>query len=172
MPRKGWIKLHHGLLDNPIWEEKPFDEGHAWVDLLLLAESEEKDTEIAGVQIHQKPGGVYWSKKDLMARWGWGRKKLNNVLSRWEAAGMVKVEVHRNVHRNVHRGVTEITVEKWGFFQGRASKRNTERNTEKCILLKKNKEGDGERLSRRPAKKKMERRLNPDTGAWEVTVVD
>ena len=73
MPRKGWIKLHRGLLGNPIWETKPFDEGHAWVDLLLLAETEEKDVEIAGVQIHQIPGGVYWSKKDLMARWGWGR---------------------------------------------------------------------------------------------------
>lgn len=155
MSRKGWIKLHHSLLDNPMWEEKPFSKGQAWVDLLLLAESEEKNTEIAGVNIHQKPGGVYWSKKDLMDRWGWGRRKLDGVLARWEAAGMIKVYVHRNVHRNVHRGVTEITVEKWGFFQGRAKKTYTETSTETRILLKKNKEGgEGGGLSPRPASSK------------------
>lgn len=154
MPRKGWIKLHHAILDNPIWNQTPFSEGQAWVDLLLLAENEEKDTEISGVQIHQKPGGVYWSKKDLMKRWGWGRRKLDGVLARWETAGMIKVYGHRNVHRNVHRIVTEITVEKWGFFQGRAKKTYTERDTKTYTLLKKNKEGgDGEGLSPRPAEK-------------------
>lgn len=165
MPRKGWIKLHRGLLDNPIWEEKPFDEGHAWVDLLLLAETEEKDVEIAGVQIHQIPGGVYWSKKDLMARWGWGRRKLDSVLARWEEAGMIQVHGHRNVHRNVHRIVTEITVGKWRFFQGRAKKTYTETCAETYTLLKNNnKKGGGDGSAPRPAKKKT---VLVD-GHWEV----
>ncbi len=154
MPRKGWIKLHHSLLDNPIWEEKPFDEGKAWVDLLLLAENTEKDIEVAGIKIHQKPGGVYWSKKDLMARWGWTRWRFDKTLERWKALGMVKEEQHRNQHRNQHRIVTEITVEKWRFFQGRSKNTSTESNTENSRLLKKNKEGgDGEGLSPRPAEK-------------------
>ena len=165
MPRKGWIKLHRSLLDNPMWEEKPFSKGQAWVDLLLLAESEEKDISIAGIGIHQKPGGVYWPKKSLMARWGWSRWRLDNVLQEWEADGMITVEQHRNQHRNQHRTVTEITVGKWRFFQGRAKKTSTETDTENDILLKNNnKKGGGDGSAPRPAKKKT---VLVD-GHWEV----
>lgn len=151
MPRPGWIKLHHSLLDNPIWQEKPFDEGRAWVDLLLLAENTDKDIEVSGIKIHQKPGGVYWSKKDLMARWGWSRRRLDNILEKWTALGMVTVCGHRNEHRNEHRIVTEITVEKWRFFQGGRKKTSTETDTESDILLKKNKKGGDGGSTPRPA---------------------
>lgn len=152
--------------------EKPFDEGHAWVDLLLLAENDEKTVTIAGVKIQQKPGSVLWSKKDLMARWGWTRWRFDKTIAKWKALGMITEDQHRNQHRNQHRIVTELTIVKWAFFQSRRRKTSTENDTENDILLKKNKEGDRERLTRRVAKKKMERRLNPETGAWEVTVVD
>ena len=33
----GYIKLHRSLMDNPLWTEKPFSRGQAWVDLLMLA---------------------------------------------------------------------------------------------------------------------------------------
>ena len=170
MPRKGWIKLHHSLLDNPIWEAKPFDEGRAWVDLLLMAENEEKDFLINGTVIHQVPGGVYHSKQELMKRWGWTKYKLKKTLDRWESLGMIKIQQHRIQPRNQQRTYTEITVEKWRFFQGRPPKNSHENSTENRSHLKKNTAGgDGEGLSPRPAAPKMLRRWVDDH--WEVTPI-
>lgn len=151
MPRPGWIKLHHSLLDNPIWEERPFSKGQAWVDLLLLAESDEKDFTVCGTTLHQSPGSIFRTKKELMARWGWTKYKLNSVLAEWEALGMISVQQHRIQHRNQHRTCTEITIEKWRFFQGRPPKSSTENSTENSIHLKKNKKGGDGGSSPRPA---------------------
>lgn len=170
MPRKGWIKVHHELLDNSIWMEKPFDEGHAWVDLLLLATPTERDVEVAGIKIHQEPGSVLWTKKDLITRWGWTRWHFDKILAKWVELGMVTEKQHRNQHRNQHRIVTELTVVKWGHFQGSRSKTNTENSTENDKPLKKDKEGDGERLSRRHATKKKGL-VTGENGRWGVTKV-
>lgn len=110
MPRQGWIKLHRSLLDNPMWLQKPFSEGQAWVDLLMLAETEEKDFVVNGCTVHQKPGEVRTSKKYLMERWGWTRRKIDGVFYSWE-------HDHKIVHKNVHKAGSVLTIVKWGFFQ-------------------------------------------------------
>ena len=33
----GWISIHRKIQDNLIWNDKPFNRGAAWIDLLLLA---------------------------------------------------------------------------------------------------------------------------------------
>lgn len=111
MPRPGWIKLYHILLDNPMWLEKPFDESHAWVDLLLLAAHETHD---AGGETWIA-GQVKLSKEWLMKRWGWTRWRIDNVLKRWESDGMIQRTIQRTNQRTSY---TVITIEKWAFYQG------------------------------------------------------
>ena len=115
MPRKGWIKLHRALLDNPMWEEKPFSVGQAWVDLLLLCSYDEHEVDGQTCQ----PGTVRLSKEWLMARWGWTRWKMDKVLRRWEAENMIQRTTQRTNQRTSY---TVLTVVKWENFQGATSK--------------------------------------------------
>ena len=32
----GWISIHRKILNNILWQDKPFSKGQAWVDLLLI----------------------------------------------------------------------------------------------------------------------------------------
>lgn len=72
----GWIKLHRQILDNPLWEEKPFSRGQAWVDLLLLANHEEGTIRRRGITVTIQRGEVGWGQRTLAERWGWSRGKL------------------------------------------------------------------------------------------------
>ena len=40
---KGWVVIYRSIMDNPLWEDKPFSRGQAWIDMILL--SSHKDTE-------------------------------------------------------------------------------------------------------------------------------
>ena len=160
MPRKGWIKLHHQLLDNPEWLQTPFDESHAWVDLLLLAESEERKLEMDGGEMTLTPGTVFKSKKELRTRWGWTRYKLDTVLAKWESLGMIKVNQHDFQHSFQHHSYTGVTVVKWAFFQGNRKKISTDFSTDSDIIIKniyKKGDGDGAKRPRPHASQKSPR---------------
>ncbi len=150
MPRKGWIKLHHVLLDNPIWTAKPFDEGHAWVDLLLLAahDAHKVDGDV------WMPGTIRLSKEWLMQRWGWSRWRADKTLHKWEDLGMIQRTIQRTNQRTSY---TLITIEKWGFYQGDKGKnqRTNQRTNQPQHKNIYKKGGDGG-SSPRPAGEKIE----------------
>ena len=89
---KGWIKLHRKLLDCWIWQEKPFDKGRAWVDLLLLAMHSDKkmliDNEITIIE----RGSFMTSVLKLSERWGWSRNKVTRFLDVLEREQMLNTE--------------------------------------------------------------------------------
>lgn len=89
MSNKGWIKLHRKVLDCWIWQEKPFDKGRAWVDLLLLAMHSDKkmliDNEITVIE----RGSFMTSVLKLSERWGWSRNKVNRFLDVLEREQML-----------------------------------------------------------------------------------
>ena len=66
---KGWICLYRSILDCEIWEEKPFDKTHAWIDLLLRANHSDKKILLGNVMIPVKRGELITSEKKLMDRW-------------------------------------------------------------------------------------------------------
>ena len=124
MPRQGWIKLHRSLLSNGEWLEKPFDTGHAWVDLLLLTAHEEHD--VNGRR--WKTGTVCLSKKWLMERWGWSRRRIDATLKRWVNEGRIE---HTNERTNERTAYTVLTIVKWDFFQngnGKSGRTNEHTN--------------------------------------------
>lgn len=71
-----WITIHRKILDNFLWEDKPFSRGQAWIDLLLIANHEDKTTLFNGKTIEVKRGQKITSLRQLSDRWGWSISKV------------------------------------------------------------------------------------------------
>lgn len=107
--QKGWIKLHRQIQANSLWYEKPFDKARAWIDLLLLANYEDKKTTYKGEIIVCERGTVNLSVNLLAQRWGWSRHKVSDFLDVLEKDNML--EQKRTRRRNV------ITIVNYDFYQ-------------------------------------------------------
>lgn len=113
----GWIKIDRDIFDCFLWQEKPFSYGQAWVDLLLLANYEDKKTIYKGEVITCKRGDVNFSISYLANRWGWSRKKAKNFINILESDEMVATKV------STHR--TTITIVNYGKFQNLGTTKDT-----------------------------------------------
>lgn len=112
----GWIKLDRALLNHDIWNAKPFDAGHAWVDLLLLANHKEHKIFYKGEFVTCKRGEVNRSITWLAERWGWSWKKTKNFLMALEGEGMVRTNGTTNG--------TTVTIENYTKFQNQGRKKD------------------------------------------------
>jgi len=105
----GWIALHRSILDHWVWKDKPFSNGQAWIDLILLANHKDTKEYINGSLKTFKKGTVNRSIESLSSRWGWNRKKTRKFLNALEADEMVTI--------NVTTHGTTITLVKYSDFQ-------------------------------------------------------
>lgn len=120
---KGWIRLNRKILDNRLWEDKPFTKGQAWIDLLLLAEWCDGRQVLCGNEaVTLKKGQLFTSLQKLSDRWGWTRSKVLRFLTRLETETMVNI--NRNTNRNTSG--TLVTIENYAKYQDVG---NTNRNT-------------------------------------------
>ena len=121
-----FIKLDRGLKSHSLWLERPFSKGQAWVDLLLLAQGVDKETQYRGKVQHMESGTIYTSICFLTKRWGWSRNKVYRFLETLIRLEMVSVKgwekrniatEHPNGTQNGTTNGTIITVENWAFYQ-------------------------------------------------------
>nr|DAL53417.1 MAG TPA_asm: replisome organizer [Caudoviricetes sp.] len=77
----GWICIHRKIQDNIIWNDKPFNRGAAWIDLLMLANHEDKKIIFNGSVIEVKRGEKITSLRKLSERWGWSITKVKKFLN-------------------------------------------------------------------------------------------
>lgn len=119
MSEKGWIKLHRKIIDNYLWTKKPFSEGQAWIDLLLLANHEDKKALQDGEIKIFKRGTVNRSIASLSERWGWDRRKTTHFLRVLESDEML------SVNSTTHG--TTVTIINYSFYN---DLRTTECTTE------------------------------------------
>ena len=107
---KGWIKLHRSLQDCSIWaSSEPYDMRSAWVDLLMLANHEDKD-----VLFNYKPltimrGQYLTSVRQLGARWSWSKNRVLKYLRLLEKLKMIE--------RESDKQRTLLTVVNYGIYQ-------------------------------------------------------
>ena len=113
MAEKNFLPLNRSLLNHWLWKDKPFSKGQAWVDLLLLANYEDKKMPYKGKVVTCKRGDVNLSITELAKRWGWSRNSARRFLMLLESDGMV------TVNATTHR--TTITLEKYGFFNNQCA---------------------------------------------------
>ena len=121
-----FIKLDRKLKSNPLWLEKPFSKGQAWVDLLLLAQGVDREKMYRGKVQNQKPGVVYTSILFLTKRWGWSRNKVYRFLEELTKDKMVSVQgwtqngTQKRTQNDTNNGTTNgtiITIENWAVYQ-------------------------------------------------------
>ena len=123
---KGWISIHRKIQDNLIWEDKPFSRGQAWIDLLLLANHEDRQMLFNGSAIQVKRGEKITSLRQLSERWGWSITKVKKFLNLLSDEKMIsyKSDSKKTVYNIVNYEVYQDS-------------ENTKSNTE--ITLKENK---------------------------------
>lgn len=107
---KGWIKLHRKIIDNPMYFEEPFDRTHAWIDLLLMANSQNQNEFWSkGQLVVLRPGQFVTSIQMLADRWKWSPNKVRRYLKHLNGIGMCTL--------NGTALGTTITLTNWAFYQ-------------------------------------------------------
>lgn len=109
MVDRGWVALHRSLLDHWLWDDKPFSQGQAWVDLIMLANHKEAKSFVDGNLKTFAKGTVNRSIESLSTRWGWNRKKTRKFLNALQNDQMVIV-------KSTTHGTT-ITIVNYSLFQ-------------------------------------------------------
>lgn len=136
---QGYIKLYRCIQSNFLWDEKPFDKAHAFIDILLLANHADCEVVINGKPIVIKRGQLFTSRKKLADRWGWNVKTVDRFLGTLKGTLMV-------IPVGTPYGIT-LTVENYGVYQGgrdtqrdrgRDTRRDTRRDTNNKIKNIKN----------------------------------
>lgn len=82
--------MYRDIQNNSIWESEPFDRSHAWIDLLLMANYEDKTFILGNEVVQARAGEVITSELKLMNRWKWGKEKLRNYLKMLEQMDMIE----------------------------------------------------------------------------------
>lgn len=89
---EGYIKLYRQLLENPLWDDKPFARGQAWADLLLKANYKDRATYVKGQRIMIRRGQLLRSVQNLASDWGWGVNKVRRFLDELESDQMIQAD--------------------------------------------------------------------------------
>lgn len=121
----GWISIHRKIQDNLIWEDKPFSRGQAWIDLLLLANHEDRQVLFNGNAIQVKRGEKITSLRQLSDRWGWSITKVKKFLNLLSDEKMIS-----------YKSDSKKTVYSIVNYEVYQDNENTKNNTE--ITLKEN----------------------------------
>lgn len=88
----GWISIHRKIKEHWVWEEKPFSKGQAWIDLLMMANHEDKKVLLGAELIEVKRGSRITSIRKLCDRWGWSNTKVNTFLKLLKQDGMIEIK--------------------------------------------------------------------------------
>lgn len=92
---KGWVKVYREIMENDLWEDKPFARGQAWVDMIMLANHKDHEFLFNSTFLNVTPGTVVTSKRMLGERWGWSRTKVTKFLNELEMVEMISQKVTR-----------------------------------------------------------------------------
>ena len=106
--KQGWVPIKRQIQEHWLWKDKPFSQGQAWIDLIMLANYEDKKMPYKGEIITCERGTVNLSISYLANRWGWSRDKTRRFLKLLESDGMV------TVNATTHR--TTITLENYSIY--------------------------------------------------------
>ena len=121
--QQGWIRLHRSIKDNFVWDDKPFNRGAAWIDLILLANHEGRKIPVGAQVIQIERGQLFTSSVSLSAKWGWSRGKVERFLELLENEQMI--ERKRTPNGQV------LTLVNYGVYQDGASKDGHQTDTKR-----------------------------------------
>lgn len=106
---EGWISVHRKIVNNWVWDDKPFSYGQAWIHLLLSANHKDKEIVFEGRVLMVKQGSFITSILKLSDVFGWNRKKTSRFLDLLEKQKMVTTDRTRHG--------TMISIVNYSLFQ-------------------------------------------------------
>ena len=108
---RGWIKLYRQIQDNELWQSgEPFSRRDAWIDLLLMANHEQRTIVIRGRPKVINAGEHWTSYRILADRWHWSYEKVRRYFDLLDELDMA--------HTTVTPSGTLVTLVNYSFFQG------------------------------------------------------
>ena len=108
--KKGWIKIHRKILNNPLVKfSKNYSYAEAWLYLLLRAAYTDQKVLIGSEIYHLKAGEIIDSQKKLCKLFGWGNTRLRTFLKLYEKDDMIKVKTNSKL--------THLTIINYGSNQ-------------------------------------------------------
>ena len=122
---EGWIRVHRAITENPLWTDKPFSKGQAWIDLLLCARFKNEKLMVKGQIVEVLRGSYLTSEEKLCDRWGWSRNKVRAYLRTLADEGMIE-------KKGTPYG-TVITIVKYEFYQNDGTAESTSDGTAQGI---------------------------------------
>lgn len=115
---KGYVKIYRNVTDNWLWSDKPFAQGQAWIDLIMMASHCDRTIPFDGAPFDIAEGEIITSIVKLADRWGWSRSKTSRFLNSLERAGMIR-------QNRTPKRTTVFLVNYSNFQEQRAGKRAT-----------------------------------------------
>lgn len=109
----GWISIYRNIQDHWLWQEKPYDKAHAWIDLLLSANHKDNKVLIGNELIIVKRGSLITSQLKLMNKWGWSKSKLIKFLDLISTDGMINY--------NSTKHYTMVTINNYEMHQNQTT---------------------------------------------------
>ena len=124
---KGWIRVYRQLQECEIWtKDQPFDMRSAWIDLLLLANHEDKQIIFDYKPMTVERGQYLTSVRQLSARWKWDKERTLKYLRLLEQLGMIT--------KDSNNRRTLLTIENYEKYQGwQDTEPNTSPYTERTL---------------------------------------
>lgn len=119
MERNGYILLYRSLRSNFLYDVRPFDKTHAWIDLLFLANYQPAKIMFDGSLVKLSPGQFITSQRKLADKWGWDRKTVNKFLAMLKTAEMITTKTDNKM--------TFIAINNWNQYQQNPPQNTPER---------------------------------------------
>lgn len=113
---KGYVSVYRTLMEHWLWTDKPFTQGQAWIDMIMLANHDDVEFVYEGRLIHGKRGYVYRSIAELSERWGWGREKTAKFLETLHREKMIILKKHKGSR------TTNIYIRNYDMYQSGANR--------------------------------------------------
>ena len=139
MASEGWIKLHRCVRSNWVWNDKPFNRGSDWLDLLMLVNHQDKKIIFNGILTNVEKGSCITSLRKLSERWGWSISKTKRFFEQLQDEKMLSFKSDTKK--------TLVTIENWDLYQCSETeivtpKENKSKTEEKQKETNKNEEND------------------------------
>lgn len=120
---EGWIKLHRKIVESPAYFSEPFCRNMAWIDLLLLANHNDKFFRVRGIRVDISTGQVGYTSESLAKRWKWSRGKVSRFLN--------ELQKDKQIVQQKNNVTTLISISKYKEYQtGGTAKSTTDSATD------------------------------------------
>lgn len=128
----GWISIYRRLQNHWLWDDKPFAQGQAWIDLIMRANHKGQwyKHPCMVAPIWQERGAFITSLRGLALEWGWSISRIKRFLNALKSEQMLE-------HKSEHF-YTVISILNYDSYQGIENNNETTEETPNGTTTKHN----------------------------------